>query len=99
MSDGYFQTPNIMVPHNNRERGTIAPIAKRQLEVITKFAHTWPIVQQGNKNICGLCSQNVWFTDDKHGSPFLYQDEEITALIVAHIRQNHQEAIDVSGVV
>jgi hypothetical protein len=95
---GYYQTPNVMVPLNKRERGEVADIAIRQLAVIQNCAITWPVVEQGNENRCGLCSQNLWFRYDTYGEPYGYSDEELLALKVAHIRQNHQEAYDVSGV-
>ena len=93
MEKGYYQTPNVNVPLNDRPKGEIAEVAKRQLRPYQVAASTWPIDHSGISRLCGVCKQNLWFYADIYGKPYFYQPGEITALIVAHIRQVHTDAI------
>lgn len=106
---GFYQTPNKMVPLNDREPGEIADIAIRQLAAYQLIAEGWgvyPVIRREEYtdnhglttygperecNICGVCEENIWFTSDPHGNKFTYSDDDILALIVAHIRQAHPE--------
>lgn len=90
---GYFQTPNMYVPYNDRESGEIAPIAIEQLEAWKAAAETWQTYTDGRANRCQECHQNIWFTKDPQGYPYTYTDDDISALKVAHIRQNHSEVV------
>ncbi len=94
---GYFQTPNIMVPLNNREPGEIADIARLQLENYQALALVWPTTNvyrdQRHCVVCSECRQCLWFRLDKNGQEYLYSDDELQALKVAHIRQLHAEVI------
>lgn len=91
--EGFYNTPNKMIPLNDREPGTLAPVALRALEFIRSAAQTWPIhrVRRDNRNcnVCRMCQQNIWFDKDEEGQEFLYTEAEKLALIVAHIRQRH----------
>jgi hypothetical protein len=93
MSDSYWATPNVNVPLNNREAGTIAEVAKDQLRPYQVAANTWPIDYDDICRRCHKCGQNLWFYADTNGTPFFYQPGEITSLIVAHIRQIHEKEI------
>lgn len=95
---GYYQTPNKMVPLNGREKGEIAEVALVQLMRFNAAAETWPVGQECRDdrycNVCRVCDQNIWFSTDLKGQPFHYNEAELKALIVAHIRQIHEGIID-----
>lgn len=97
MTQGYYETPNIYVPLNDREEGEIAPIALEQLAIYQRAAAEWPIlayVRKGREcNTCGICDENIWFTSDQAGTKYRYTEEELSALKVAHIRQVHSDII------
>ena len=94
-NQGYFQTPNTQVPHNARQPGEIAPIAIQQLQRYRALAETWPIYRATfRENRCRVCDQNIWFSHDSTGHEYQYESGQVIALIVAHIRQNHEGAID-----
>jgi hypothetical protein len=86
---GYFETANINVPLNRREKGEVADVAKLQLHEYEERATVWPVYTDGRCNRCRECHQNIWFSKDPHGTPYAYKTEEILALKVAHIRQAH----------
>jgi|SRR5215472_17721121 len=94
---GYFTTPNVNIPLNDRGPGEIADIALQQLRPYQVAAETWPIVHttRDNRsvNLCRECYENIWFDSDIHDVPYTYSEEEIQALIVAHIRQAHERMI------
>lgn len=90
---GYYTTPNINIPLNDRPPGEIADIAWQQLKPYRNAAQTWPVFQDGRYNRCRLCSQNIWFTYDASGHTYVYREDEIITLIIAHIRQVHAEAV------
>lgn len=90
---GYYSTPNASIPLNNRPPGEIAEVAWRQLKPYRDAAPTWPVHQDGRFNRCRLCNQNIWFAYDVNGNPYVYVDDEIITLIVAHIRQVHSEMV------
>lgn len=85
---GTFKSPN-----DSPGNGTIHPIALEQLAKFADVALTWPLVNTGRENRCQICMQNIWFTSDTKGEVFKYTTDEILALVVAHIRQRHPEAI------
>lgn len=91
--EGYYNTPNKMIPLNDREPGEIADIAWEQLEPYRIAAKTWPVYTDGRCNRCEECHQNIWFTTDLQRTAYTYDPEEIQALIVAHIRQCHDTGI------
>lgn len=97
MTAGYYETPNVFVPLNARDKGEIAPIALEQLALYQRVAAEWPIlayVRKGREcNTCGICDENIWFTSDQAGIKYSYTEEELTALKVAHIRQVHSDII------
>lgn len=98
MPDGFYQTPNINVPLNKRNRGELAEIALQQLALWDLIAEAWDIryvVREDREcNICAMCAQNIYFTSDKTGNKYDYNEGELRALIVAHIRQRHPEAME-----
>lgn len=89
MSDGYFQTPNVNIPNNNRPKGEVAPIALAELESWQVMARDWKVYTDGRCNRCAECHANIWFTSDPQRRPYQYTVDEILALTVAHIRQVH----------
>jgi hypothetical protein len=93
--DGSGDTPNIMIPLNNRAPGEIADIAWQQLKPYAEAAATWPIhetIRDGRIcNVCRLCKQNIWFKYDEDGQPYKYSYAELQPLLVAHIRQCHTD--------
>jgi hypothetical protein len=93
---GYYVTPNKNVPLNDREPGTIAQVALDQLAEWNAIAERWHYRETDNEVRCDYCGQNLWFVHDKHGVMYDYSREELLALTVAHIRQNHSEVISES---
>jgi hypothetical protein len=73
--------------------GTIHPIALGQLVTWQDIALKWPLAQVDRENRCGVCEQNIWFLCDTKGQVYKYTNDEILALVVAHLRQRHSEAI------
>jgi hypothetical protein len=98
---GYGMTPNSAIPHNNRRPGEIADIAKEQLKRYERAAETWPVqatmVDGRMGERCRVCHQNLWFHHDTEERPFNYAPAETKALIVAHIRQIHEDIITLDG--
>lgn len=106
MSDftkGFGMTPNVNIPLNKRDSGTIAPVAIDQLKPYREAAETWPTFIDAHTdeesrlrkaNRCRVCSQNIWFTLDPNGYHIEYTADELTTLLTAHIRQVHTEVID-----
>jgi hypothetical protein len=108
MTEGYYQTPNIMIPLNDRPPGEIAPVALEQLAMWENIARGWPVERHchdvyndDGKLICNGqpcwccadCDKTIWFVNDPSGKIFVYADEEILALKVAHVRQCHAEVM------
>lgn len=94
---GYYSTPNSSIPLNNRPSGEVAPIAWEQLKPFRDAAPTWPVFQDGPANRCRLCTQNIWYSYDPLGKKYVYGDDEVITLIVAHIRQVHSEVVTNDG--
>lgn len=97
MSEGYFQTPNVNVPLNNRPKGEIADVAKDQLRMWQEAAWHWPLREDTRDKrhgmICTHCQQMIYFISDGRGVLYDYTEDEILALIVAHIRQKHERIV------
>lgn len=89
--EGYYSTPNKMIPYNDRPPGEIAPIALEELEGWKAVAKGWETYTDGRCNRCKECHQNIWFTTDLQRTPYTYDPAEILALTVAHLRQCHPE--------
>lgn len=81
-------------PNDSPRDGTIHPMAIRQLAEYQRIAMDWPRYPDGSYIRCGRCSQELWRTYDKNGAPYSYEGQEKVALTVAHIRQNHSEAVN-----
>ena len=100
--ESYFSTPNVMVPLNAREAGTIATVALEQLRAYQTRAHTWPMERHSHNSdttkgqpcwccvVCDPC-ETIWFVNDRTVNIYTYTEEEILALKVAHIRQVHSD--------
>jgi len=93
MSNSYFETPNMYVPLNDREKGELAQVALDQLMPFQNAAESWPIYSDGRCNRCKECHENIWFTTDPQGHKYIYTEDEIMALKTAHIRQCHEREI------
>jgi hypothetical protein len=89
--EGYYQTPNVNIPHNNRPKGEIAPIALAELEGWRAVAREWDVYTDGRCNRCHDCHANIWFSTDPQRGEYMYAPGETLALIVAHLRQCHTE--------
>lgn len=89
--EGYYNTPNKMIPHNDREPGTIADIALEELERWQEIVRPWETYTDGRANRCSECHQNIWFSKDPQGHEYQYTIDEILALKVAHVRQCHDK--------
>lgn len=99
--DAFYNVPNTAIPLNNRRPGEIADIAKEQLKRYERAAETWPVqatmVDHRMGERCRVCHQNLWFHHDTQERPFNYAPAETRALIVAHIRQVHEDIISLDG--
>jgi hypothetical protein len=89
--EGYYQTPNVNIPYNDRPKGELAPIALAELEGWRAVANGWETYTDGRSNRCKECHQNIWFSKDPQGHEYQYSISEIEALVVAHLRQCHAE--------
>lgn len=76
------------------ERSVISGLALSQLAPYQMAAYDWPRYPDGRAVRCGKCDQSMYFTEDANEVKYVYTDEEKLALIVAHIRQVHPEAVD-----
>lgn len=65
--------------------------ARAELETWAPIAVKWKLYLDGFANRCTLCDQCIWFTHDMHGEQYMYSTEEILALIIAHVRQVHDQ--------
>lgn len=74
--------------------GTVHGIALAQLAIYQEFAKEWPRYPDSRSIRCGKCDQSIWFLYDENGEVYRYTDDEKLALIVAHIRQNHEEYVN-----
>lgn len=92
---GYFQTPNVDIPLNDRPTGTIAPVAMEQLRAYQRTASNWPVfeVRRDGRDCmcCQQCNECLWFVTDEEEQRYQYTDDELSALKVAHIRQAHDK--------
>jgi hypothetical protein len=98
----YCLTPNVMVPLNSRETGSIATVAMEQLRHYQALASTWPMERHEHHSntakgrpcwccvVCDPC-ETIWFINDRAGGIYSYSEEEILTLKVAHIRQVHDD--------
>lgn len=89
--EGYYKTPNKMIPLNDREPGEVADVALAQLAQWQEVAIAWDTYSDGRANRCHDCHQNIWFSKDPQGHAYKYTDDEILALKVAHVRQCHSQ--------
>jgi hypothetical protein len=90
--EGYYRTPNKMIPLNDRDPGEIADVALEQLKAWESIAESWDVYTDGRSNRCKECHQNIWFSTDPQRGEYMYAPGEILALKVAHVRQCHSEA-------
>lgn len=82
-------------PTPNESPGEIHDLAMEQLQLYQTIAETWGRYPDGNCVRCGKCSQAIYMRHDKHGYTYNYNRAEILALVVAHIRQVHEEVVDI----
>jgi len=78
-------------PNDSPGDGTIHPIALEQLQRYAKIAGTWKVYEDRHIMRCEKCHQGVWSIYDAKGNRYRYTSEEILALLVAHIRQVHDD--------
>jgi hypothetical protein len=82
-------------PNDSPRDGTLHELAIEQLKKWQDIAQQWDTFEapiNGRQGIhCRRCSQTIWFRTDMGGHVFLYTSDQILALVVAHIRQNHAE--------
>lgn len=95
MTDAYFNTSNSKIPLNSRAPGDLAQVAKDQLSAFQEAAKNWPLYIDVNDlracHRCTRCGQNIWFGTDSEGRDYHYTEDEIMTLVVAHIRQAHED--------
>jgi hypothetical protein len=87
--EGYYQTPNVNIPYNDRPKGELAPIALAELEGWRAVAAQWDVYTDGRSNRCHDCHQNIWFSKDPQGHDYQYNPSELESLLIAHLRQCH----------
>jgi hypothetical protein len=92
---GFFQTPNVNIPLNAREAGTVAPVGMEQLRSYQRTADNWPVyrVRRDGRDmfVCQECDQSLAFYSDEDENPYQYNDDDMRTLKVAHIRQAHDK--------
>lgn len=71
--------------------GGLSPVAARQLAAWQDIARTWPLYNDGICQRCASCHISVWRLVDEHGTEYRGTNEERQAMIVAHLRQAHQD--------
>jgi len=100
MTMGYFETANVNVPLNKRDKGELADVAKEQLAYYEAFADEWGVFLDTKSDApsavrhpmrCNKCQQSIYFLRDEQGRGYDYSKAEIRSLTVAHIRQCHSE--------
>lgn len=79
---------------NDGPPGELHAIAIQQLEVWESVAYGWPRYPDGRCVRCGKCDQSMYMLRDIQGVMYDYSDSEIDALIVAHLRQRHEEVLN-----
>jgi hypothetical protein len=87
---GFGMLPDSQNP--NASPGELHPIALNQLVVYQVAATDWPRYPDGRCVRCGKCDQSIYMRWDKNHVRYQYTKDEILGLVVAHIRQNHEEA-------
>jgi hypothetical protein len=90
LNRGYWLAENREIPYNDREKGHVAPIALQYLKQWQEIADSWPLFKMDRGWRCRLCGQNIWYDYDEQGVPYQYEYGTHRALLVAHIRQNHE---------
>lgn len=97
MDKGYYNSPNVNIPLNNRPPGELAPVAFDQLKPFQDAAKDWPMREVYRKNrhgmACSYCDQMLFFLADPTGILYDYSYDEIQSLIVAHIRRSHERIV------
>src|SRR5208283_2484394 len=69
----------------------LSPVAYNQLAAWVKIAHSWDVYIDANHVRCARCGQSVTCLSDRNGVAYNYSAEDQLTLLVAHIRQAHQE--------
>lgn len=104
---GYYKTPNVDIPLNNRAAGEVAAVAFDQLRPYQEAADSWPMkrathggtVEEGPSRLgmeCRICRQFIYLIEDEDGLPYQYVNDEPRSLTVAHIRRQHEKMVIVN---
>jgi hypothetical protein len=97
MVEAAYSTPNTQIPLNNRPIGQLAAIAQQQLKPFEEAADQWPMFEFQRDGrlakICRLCDQVQWYRFDEQGQPYHYSVSELKAILVAHIRRQHEKVV------
>ena len=86
-----------MIKNENESRGEIHPLALNQLAVWQAACIDWPRYPDGRCVRCGKCDQSIYMRWDINQVRYQYTKDEILALIVAHVRQAHEEVLIFHG--
>jgi hypothetical protein len=69
----------------------ISNLAMAQLRAWEAYAEEWDIYREDNHIRCMACDQSVACLTDRNGIAYRYSENDQRALLIAHIRQNHQD--------
>lgn len=72
------------------KRRPISNIVRAQLDAWKAYAEDWDVYQEDNHIRCAACDQSVARLTDHNDIAYTYSRDEQWALLVAHIRQAHQ---------
>ena len=73
------------------EPAKLSYLATEQLAAWEKLAANWPLYVDGPCGRCASCHVNVIRLVDEQGISYVYTDEQLLALKVAHLRQAHMD--------
>ncbi len=71
--------------------GGLGALARQQLAAWQQLAAGWPLVQDGPCLRCARCQVNVIRTHDNRGLSYRYEQDQVLALTVAHLRACHED--------
>ena len=70
----------------------LGAIAQQQLTAWQEYAKEWDVYRSDDNHVrCVACDQSIIRLTDRNGVAYKYTREDQWALIVAHIRQAHQD--------
>lgn len=72
-------------------RPGLSVLAQKQLAAWVKYAQEWDVFMEDGHVRCARCKQSITRLSDRNGVAYTYSPDDQWSLLVAHIRQAHQE--------